>query len=333
MTEAQEQLDRLVKRIETHQKDMNLSDAQFVARFQRFIGTSKTWRNRLCARDWKELGARLDKWTAKLSAFVAELDGGSVLAEFFDKLPITAYAQDTYEILQGTKSDRRCAWLIGPTGIGKTECLRRIVQKNPGSAIFISANETWKDSRMQIALGLAKALGSAVGYSAAATFANAVEHLKFNPVTICFDEMHEGGVLLMKLIKSIINETRAKVIVGVYPTTWNRLINGNTDATAEAQQLLGRSYKPIEMRWTMGITIEDAVAYLHCATILNGRCKPLAEKLLPVLRQGGNLRLLADAVELARMNAEENGEDPDADMIEQAVAALVVQRKRDPSNK
>jgi hypothetical protein len=180
---------------------------------------------------------------------------------------------------------------------------------------------------MQIAGGLASALGCAEGLSAASTFRNVIEHLKANPITICVDEMHEGGVLLMKLVKSIINETRAKVMVGIYPTAWNRLVNGSTDATAEAQQLLGRSLKPIDTRWARGLTLKDVEKYLTCSAALSD-CRILAERILPEIRRGGNLRLLADSVELARMNADENGEDLDGDMIEAAVHELLPAQER-----
>ena len=312
----------LVERIERYQKDLKLSDVQFVARFQRYLGSTRTWRERLCAREIKDLLPTLDKWVGKLDAFVLEIDGGSAAETFYDAMPIAAYSRTVYEILQGERSDRRCAWLIGPTGVGKSEALRRVVALHRNKAVFVTANETWKDSRMQIARGLASALGAAEGNSAADTFRNVIVALTLNPVTICLDEMHEGGVLLMKLIKSIINETRAKVIVGIYPTSWNRLVNGSTDATAEAQQLLGRSLKPVDKRWVRGLTLADIATYIECAAGINGHSKIVAERIYPEVLRSGNLRILAPAIELARVNADENGEEMDAEMIEEAVRKL-----------
>lgn len=323
MTEQQQRVSELVERIEKHQKNLGLKDGPFVRRYQRHLGSSKTWRERLCGRDWKEFGARLDKWERKLAAFVLEIDGNAAMETYYDALPIAVYVQAAFDILQGTHTDRRCAWIIGTTGTGKSMSLRRIVHDNPRRAVYLSANETWKDSRMQIARGLAMALGCAEGNSAAATFRNVIEHLKGNPLTLCIDEMHEGGVLLMKLLKSIVNETASKVMVGIYPTAWNRLVNGSTDATAEAQQLLGRSVKPIDVRWARGLTLKDVETYLHCATELAGECRLLAERILPDVRRGGNLRILADAVELARMNADEGDGEVDAELIESAVRELM----------
>lgn len=323
MTEQQQRVSELVGRIEKHQKDLGLKDSPFVLRYQRHIGSSKTWRERLCGRDWKELGLRLDKWEKKLSAFVQEIDGNAAIAEYFEDLPIAQYANATFHKLQGASSDRRCVWIIGNTGTGKTCSLRYIATNHPRKAVYVSANETWKESRMQIAGGLARAVGCAEGRSAAQTIRNVVENQMHNPLTICVDEMHEGGVLLMKLVKSIINETPARFILGIYPTAWTRLVNGTTDATAEAQQLLGRSVKPIVETWARGLTLRDIEQYLKCSTDLGDKCRLLADSISADIRMGGNLRLLADAVELAKANADEDGIDLDPGMVTEAVQNLM----------
>jgi hypothetical protein len=322
MNEQQKKVSGLIDRIEKHQKALRLSDNQFVARYQRYLGSAKTWRDRLCGRAWNEFGAKLEKWEKKLASFVTELDGGASMDEFYRELPVARYGFAIYDALQGTRTDRRCSVLPGSYGIGKTWTLRRIAFENPTKAVFVSANETWKDSRMQIARGLAMALGCAEGTSAAGTFQNVIEHLRANPVTVLIDEVHEGGVLLMKLVKALINETQAKFILGTYPTAWNRLVTGSTDATAEAQQLLGRTMKPIKTDWIKGLNLRDVEKYLELSTGLNGECRLLAEQILPEVKRGGNLRLLADAVELAKMNADETGEEIDAELVQAAVREL-----------
>jgi len=328
MTEQQKRVSELIDRIEKHQRALRLSDNQFVARYQRYLGSTKTWRERLCGRSWNEFGSRLDKWEKKLNAFVADLDGGTAMDEFYRELPIARYGFAVYDALQGARTDRRCAILPGGYGIGKTWTLRRIAQENPASAVFMSANETWKDSRMAIVRGMAFALGCPEGLSAAATFRNIIEFLKANPMTLLIDEVHEGGVLLMKLVKALINETPAKFLLGTYPTAWNRLVSGSTDATAEAQQLLGRTMKPIKTEWIKGLNLKDVEKYLELSTGLNGECKLLAEQILPDIRRGGNFRVLADAIELAKMNADETGEEIDAEFIQAAVHELLPSERK-----
>lgn len=328
MTEQQQKLNGLVERIEKYQKSLKLSDMRFVARYQRFLGSSKTWRDRLCAKDWKEFGSRLGKWEKKLTAFVAEIDGGSAVDNFFADLPIAKYGASIFEALQGTKTDRRCGILLANTGCGKTWVLRKLAAEDPTAAVFLSANPTWKESPMQIASGMARALGVPISTSAAATFKDVIEHLKGNPITIMIDEAHEGGVILFKLVKTLINETQAKFILGSFPTAWNRLIAGSTDAHSEAQQLIGRTMKPINMSWCKGLNLADVEKYLLASTELNGECRTLAERILPDVRRGYNFRILADAVEMAINGADVADVDVDAALIEQTIHELVpVERK------
>jgi hypothetical protein len=111
-------------------------------------------------------------------------------------------------------------------------------------------------------------------------------------------------------------------MLGLYPTAWGRLINGSTDAMAEAQQLLGRTLKPIRTDWIGGTTTGDIEKYLRAAAGLDGDAKQCAAAILADARRMGNLRLVADAVELARDNAEENDETVDAELVIEAVRAL-----------
>jgi hypothetical protein len=327
MTEQHDRLNKLVERVEKHQKALKLSDTRFVARYQRFLGSSKTWRDRLCARDWKEFGNRLGKWEKKLTAFVAEIDGGSAVDNFFAELPIAKYGASIFEALQGTRTDRRCGILLANYGCGKTWVLRKLAADDVTAAAFVSANPTWKESPMQIASSLARVLGVPICTSAAATFRGVIENLKGNPITVMIDEAHEGGVILFKLVKTLINETQAKFILGSYPTAWTRLVNGSTDAHAEAQQLIGRTMKPINLNWCKGLNLLDVEKYLQCSTELTD-CRALAERILPDVRRGGNFRLLADAVELAANGADVADVDLDSDLIEQAVRELLPAQER-----
>lgn len=321
--EETNELERLISRIEKHQKALRLNDTQFVARYQRYVRSTRTWRNRLCARAWEELLPRRGKWEKLLRAFVAEIDGGTPVAEFFERLPIARYGMALYERLQGQSTDRRCGFLLGTYGVGKTVTLRRLADADPTRTVYVRANETWRDSRMQIASALARAVGSPEEPSAAATFRGVVEYLKSSPMTVLVDEAHEGGVLLLKLVKTIIDETACKFILGTYPTAWQRLVNGSTDAVAEAQQLLGRTLKPIQTRWTQGLGMEDVSAYLESAGACNGAAATVAERILPLVRRGGNYRVLADALESARIQADEADTEMDGAAVEEAVAALV----------
>jgi hypothetical protein len=322
MTEQQDKINQLIARLEAHQAALGLNDTQFVARYGRYVGSQKTWTTRLKGRQWKEIEGRGAKWLANLTSLVTVIDGGNVIDEFYDSLPIAEYGFRRYEILQGQTNDRRCCVLLGVTGVGKSITLRRINQKNATASVYVCGSTTWSLNLMQISLALAQALGCTIGGTPAGTFRNVIEHLKANPVTVLIDEAHEGGVLLFKLVKTLINETRAKFILSSYPTAWARICNGNNDSYAEAQQLMGRTLRPIEMRWTKGVWPEDVTAYLEAASGLNGKCKVLADRVTTAVRRGGNFRLLADAMEMARICADSDGREMTPELIEECIGEL-----------
>lgn len=296
-----QELDRLITRIEQHRTALGLSHSRFATRFARHIGSHKTWEFRLLPRKWTEL--KPETWLPKLRGFIAEIDGVLGGQEIFESLPIVKHAAYLFDHLQSRQNDRRCAMLIGTHGTGKTLGLRFIQRDNDFSPVFISANETWKDSRMRISTALAVGVNATTNVSASQTFQNVLENLKSSPATILIDEAHEGGVLLMKLVKSIINETRSCVILSVYPTAWRRLLNGANDAYSEAQQLLRRTIRPVKLDWMGGIGEPDLNAW--CAATKMQSLKARAAELLPLLRRHGNFSLLADALERSQVLADE----------------------------
>jgi hypothetical protein len=329
MDDKQTKLSRFIERLELYQTSNNLSDVKFVARFQRFLGSTKTWRQRLCSRNWAEIagndGEGIDTWTAKLGALVAELDGSTDMQAYLDDLPISKYAQLMFERLQGQNSDRRCCMLVGNYGVGKSWALRRIRRNNIAETIFLEADVSWKRSWSPIANTMAAAIGAPLGNSSAATFANVIDALKVTPMTLLMDEGHEGGVFILKMLKTIINATRSRVMIATYPTGWNKLTKSSTDAYQEARQLLGRTVKPIETRWAQGVTEDDVSAYIagFCAgTIRQADAVNLAKRVTGRVRNNGNLRLLADAVSNGVLLAESANEPLSAFHIEKAVMQL-----------
>lgn len=302
--QGRSELDRMVARIEQYRIATGLTHIQFAMRHADFVGSHKTWEFRLVARDWSQI--KLKTWLPKLRRFILQLDGASTEQEVFASLPIVKHAEYLYATLQSRTNDRRCAMLIGTQGTGKTMALRHVQQHN-ATNVFLSANETWKDSRMRIATALAQSAGATIAPSASQTFHNALELLKASPITILIDEAHEGGVLLMKLVKTIINDTHCKVIMSIYPTAWARLINGANDAYSEAQQLLRRTWRPVSSDWINGLQVADVQAWASAVKL--PELKARAEEFLPRLRKHGNYSLLTDALDRARLIADETDDD------------------------
>lgn len=309
MDSKQQELDALIRRIEKYQADIGLSDSRFGARYAHYIGSPKTWTDRLKPRAYESIKAKIEKWSGKLRQFIDEIDGLHHAQVTFEEFPIVRHAARLYDTLAAQRDDRRCAMLIGVQGTGKTLALRHLQAMHPAATKFFSANETWKDSRMCIASAIASGIGSPVETSASGTFIKALARLKEQPITLLIDEAHEGGVLLMKLVKTIINETPARIIMAQYPTSWNRLNNGANDAYAEAQQILRRTQRPVRMNWINGLRAEDVEAFFKAHKLTAGFNAALIRELLPIVQQHGNYSLLADAFDMSSKLADEGDED------------------------
>ncbi len=327
MTEQQTRVNQSIARIEAHQAALRMTDDRFARRYRRFLGSPKSWTHRLKARNWAEIGTALAKWEKKLTAFATELDTGAVADEFIGALPIYRYGESVFDLLAGQRNDRRCAWLIAPTGCGKSWTMTRLASQNLEEAAYLHAVPGWKDSLSRISTALARAVGAPEMAGGAATFEAVLQHLRGAPLTILVDDVHEGGVMMLKLVKALIDETRSRFVLGSYPTGYYSLINASTAAMAEAQQLFGRSLKPINLAWIDGIRPEDAAAYIEAAAGIRGEAvRAVSERIVPALRRGGNLRTLADAIDMARDNADDDGGDLSVETIEQAVVQLCPER-------
>jgi energy-coupling factor transporter ATP-binding protein EcfA2 len=328
MTEQQARVNKLIERVERHQKTLKLSDQRFVARYQEYLRSTDTWRRRLCERKWDEIGRNLDKHEQNLNRLVALLDGGQELGDYYESLPIAKYGQMAYDMLQGQNTDRRVVFVIGPTGVGKSWLLKSLARTNPTEAAYVYTNECWHESMTQISKGLATAIDAGVdANSCRTTFANVTQRLRAQPITLMIDDVQKAGVLGLKLIKSLVDDTRAKFILGVYPQAWNKLLHGSSDAMSEAQQILGRTIKPVMQEWKNGLRNQDVAAYMQAAKV-GGDVKAIAQRIAPVIQANGNLRLLSDAVGLAASNAEEQDVDLDAALVEAAVWALCPKAER-----
>jgi hypothetical protein len=324
MPDNAEKLNQLIARIERHQQALKLSDQQFVLRYARYLGSAKTWRERLCKRNFTDFGKELPAWERKLENLVAELDGRSPVDLFVSEMPFAQRMVQIYDQLQGQRNDRRCGVLLGTTGTGKSTAGRWLCNEHPRATAYARANENWRDSKTQIAQGLADAIGCPVKDlpGAAARFAKVIEHLKANPLTVIIDESHEGGAMLLKLVKTLIDETSSKFILLAYPTSWNKMLAATDDARSEAQQLFGRTLKPVYTDYAFGIRREDIVIYLRKVAGLDIDASEIANQILPMIRGNGNLRWLADAVEMAQIQADAGNEKLDGALIVEQVKAL-----------
>lgn len=314
----------LIDRIESYQKSLKMSDSEFVNKHPQYLGSAKTWRDRLCKRQFSDFGKNLARWERKLENFVAEIDGRSFVEVYFGEMPFCLRMDAMMTTLIHQRTDRRCGVCLGPTGVGKSVWARHALQEDPRGVAYIRVNESWRDSRMQIASGMAKGLRCPANeqLSAAGSLNQVIDALRNNPLTVILDEAHEGGILLMKLVKTLIDETAARFILLAFPTTWNRMKSASDDARAEATQLFGRTLKPVFDDYATGLRQNDVAMYLRLSTGLADEVEQVAKDILPLVRSNGNLRLMADAVDRAQQQADVTEEPVDMDLIRDHVTAL-----------
>jgi hypothetical protein len=238
-------------------------------------------------------------------------------------LPILAEAITLHERLLGSRGDIRVGWLLGTTGVGKTVSLRHIAKTQSAHAALVSVTPLWRDTRTVIVRGLAGAVGVAPGAadSTAMIWDALVARLCARPTTLLVDEMHEGGVLLVKIIKALIEQTPARFLLTTWPSGFARLASG-AEGLGETRQLVGRSLRPICHHWTRGLRLDDTDAFLaHAAPGLAGdERRALAREWAPDLARWG-LRLLTQAVDAAAAAVAEDAA-PDAGALRGAFDAV-----------
>lgn len=324
MTTTEEQkLRSLVDRIARHQKALGLSDSDFVARYQRHLSSTRTWRQRLVNGDLRQM--KLTKWVENLQRMVNEIDGSVAITTFYD-LPISQAIRATYNLLQGQTNDRRCAVVLGPTGIGKTYIAKKLVAENPTANAFVET--TPNCTPYHLVRCIARAVGapevSGIGAQTDALF----DYLKGREMTVFVDEGHEAGVPLFKLVKSAINQTRTRWMLFCYPTQWSKLITASAGAWSESQQLLGRSLGFVIDSWSDGCHRNDVAAYIRAAVPeLDADAETIAGQITDTIRTHGNLRLLADAIDTARMVANATDAEITPAAIREEIANLIPRRK------
>ena len=308
-----QELQRLVERAQKHQKALGLSDNAFTIKYKDFVGSAKTWRQRLCGKDYS--GLNIGRILAKMRGFISLVDGGTTVEQVFDDLPVYRQFMGRYNKLQSARTDRRVMVFLGETGIGKSVCARAALRADTSSTAYVRCQPTWKDNQLSILNGILRAIGKDEYLRKSRSFAAVLEYLKSNPITVIFDEAHDGGVSLLKLVKSFVDETNCKFVIMAYPTLWKRMLLASSDAHAEARQLFGRTQKPIFDAYASGTTLDNVEIYLRRSTSLNGCSKDVARQILEIVKHNGNLRLVADIIDAADSLYMENENELDGPTV------------------
>lgn len=303
-----EQLNELkacVSRIQRHQDALGMGHADFVAKYSQYLTSDRTWHYRLCRGDYSEV--KVSRVLPRLRAMVADLDGGSPVQDIWDDLPVFQEFYRNYRLLAGRKTDRRAFVMLAAEGCGKSVSARRVCAKHPAETAYVHCRPTWKNKNIRILQGIGRALGVEEQSYADDQLDAVIEKMKAEPKTIFIDEAHDAGVALLKLGKSFIDETPCRFVVLAFPTLWRRLTLSSDAAHAEARQFMRRTLKPTFAWYSKGTDAENIAVYLQKCLGFNGQAKDVADSILEVVRQNGNLSFVHDVIDAADACHIENG--------------------------
>lgn len=320
-------IDRLVK----YQETAGLTDRRLVEQFPD-LGSTRTWRGRLLAGKFQGLDP--ERFVHRLKRIAIILDGGLPDAEFFD-LPFARRVATAVALLERATTDRRVLVVLAPNGVGKTMAARWLVAQGRGRRVYCRVRPGWRGRELHLANGLIEALGDdALQPNAATAERRLIALLSREPKTVFIDQAHEGGAALMHLIRCLVDETpRAGFVYLGYDTGFRRAQTATTDSLIEAQAFLGRCQRPILDAWRLGVNPRDVAEFLRASGLAKALAEGIAQQVTGVLRQHGNLRLLADAVtcwEMAAESAEDPAVVPPTFIVDEVYRLAGVKREDNP---
>jgi hypothetical protein len=322
-------IEGMVDRLVRHQAALGLSDAAFTQQYQEFIGSDRTWRHRIITWRNGDEKARAEikdfdvqKWGRKMQALVMRLDGQKAqLSRFFWGMPFTTMVVRLVNQLEQQATDRRNLYVLATTGVGKSVVALALVEQKKSQRIYCRLHADCRNREKKILLRMARALAIFDVEKPGQLFDAVSEKLKLNPVTMFIDEAHEGGTVLMKILKTLIDESPARFVQFAYPTEYDRVKTATAGAMDEAKQLLGRTMKPIYDAYRDGLGAEDVIAFLRSSVLSEEGARDITPRILGLVRANGNLRVLEDAVADSIMISETHGIPLDAAMVRSAVEA------------
>jgi hypothetical protein len=331
-----EDLQALVARLQREQG--KTPDAVFCGRHRKFVGTTRTWRDRLCAGDFTQVDVPAK--TAALRELITFLEGGDIPERLYEDLPFNLGFQNGVALLEGQQAtDRRIFCVLGGIGVGKTvstvlalrEGLREGYRGPKRRMLIIS--EALRENKIGLLSTIAAVLNCPPEIGGAAALMNFIKGaLSAEDYTLFFDEAHQGGVMLMRLLKDLVNHTKGRFVYVALRTEYARVVGATRGNIVEAKQFMRRCMAPVFDSHSEGTLATlrrrgqdadgDVVVFLRRAGLKQEEARRLAVEKLSVLRAYGNLSSLHDAIDFARLDCEESGDPFTAAKVAEAISTL-----------
>lgn len=333
-TQQEDTLRDLIAQVARHQR--RESDAKFCVRYKKFIGTTRVWKDRLLAGDFRQVD--IPKRVELLRQLVSFLEGGSIPTEFYDDLPFyTRFRNGLIKLEAQQSTDRRIFCVLGGIGVGKTMACHAAFKETIGAnwegnkRYNIVIPEALRENKIGLLQAISSAIDCTPQQSGAAAYLEAIKTRLFSGhVTLIFDEAHQGGIMLMRLIKDLVNITQdTKFVYVALRTEYSRVVSSNRGAITEAKQFIRRCMLPVFDWYAEGtlatvsngeIRPGDAALLIHHkAGLAIAESKKLALEKLSDLQMHGNLSTLSDAIDYATELADDRGNPVDYDLLSKAI--------------
>jgi hypothetical protein len=224
-----------------------ISDEGMVKRYPG-LGSSKTYR-RLRDGDFEGLvvANHLAKLNGVWNAIELAAAHGHAAEEIYEDI---TPAMDSGLAIAGAipqTGQTRLVVIEGPTGSGKTSALRLAAKRYAGNVAMVEATEGWNS--LNAALGdILRAVAphaEEVPSGNAERLKTLVAALRARRLTILIDEGHHMTASTLNVLKTLINQTPAVIIIAGIDTLWRKLTNRSWE---EAKQLLlNRLYERVRL--------------------------------------------------------------------------------------
>jgi len=340
MHNEEERLRELVARVKGHQGDM--SDAGFCRKYEKYVGTTRTWKDRLLKGDFTQVDVA--RKVSHLSELLAYIEGGAIREDYFEDMPFNmAFRKGLSRLESQHATDRRIFCVLGAVGVGKTmsskAALREVADKNyqGSNRVLIIVPEALRENKSGLLETIATSLNCVPEQSGSAALFDAVKKAlsQTNP-TLIFDEAHQGGVMLMRILKDLVNHTEARFVYVALRTEYMRVVSASKGNIVEAKQFIRRCLQPVFMSYADGtkaateaanpadraartVPMDAAILLQRKAGISMAEAQKLAVEKIGNLRTHGNLSSLADAIEEAIRDADDAGVAMDSAVIAGAI--------------
>jgi hypothetical protein len=322
------EINALVKRFAAHQKALGLSDGHFAGRYEKYLGSPKTW-IKLKNGTW-EGHVNEQRILGELQKFAEQLDGARCFdaAQFIPNLPYVHLMDGQLDRLLASPLDIRGLISLAPQGVGKSNWASAVMQRaanDPNAKYFyLRLLHSHREKSFQIACSIMEKLGGERTRNPGDMMGALVRHAQaLGEFVLVLDEAHNGGIVLFNLLKDLIDETAVRFVYLGFPTEFDVITGKSSSAIGESRQTLRRCLQPICDEYRDGVMPFDVAAFLAAQGFKRGaEMRAMASEIQPIIAARYNLTTLAEAVREARKESQADGRELTLGMVTAAVKQL-----------